>query len=1148
MDVRTKLAAETRLGAGHLGDRPVLGFERSRALRRPRRGPRNRACLLPKAAIATASLLMLSVLPYARSARAGIVFGERSYDYQPSDVVPDASRFERKDSYWEAYRSAEDGSSSIVGYVFLTDDLIEIPGYSGHTLNTLVGMDLDGKITGIKIVRHSEPIVLIGLSEQVIHDFVGQYVGKDIRDRVIISDTPREGYIAVHGITGATVTAVAENATVLEASRSVGRAVGMIKASQVRKRRPSVSFEGMSWEQLVELGAIGEVQVSEDDVGLEGSGQLIELIFTVLDPPTIGENLLGERFYAIVGDRLQNSGGSAIYVGARGGVSFKGAGFARGGIFDRFSIEQAGGLYVFKDVDYINFPELEIEDGPAFGEGGVFFIDNEGFDPTEPFTFHLTLPYRIADKKAYATFLTDYEMPPDLVEEEVPFWVTRWQDSVATVVAFACFLALAALLFAFRQRLLPYRRRLHYGVASVAVVWLGLLLKAQPSTTQILTLANSTVNSKFPLVIFLSEPLIFLFWITIVVSLLVWGRGFFCGWLCPYGALLEIMTAIWGRVAPEALRHRIDSWEPGAVWRSGKYVTFLVILAVALVNLPAAEMLDEVEPFKTFILKLARPLPFVAYFVVATLVSGVVYRFFCRFLCPLGGALAIPSRRPLHPLVRYEGCSSCKICYRGCEPRAISKSDGRINYAECLQCWDCQMTAREEDICPELIRARKRGTAPRFLLGLLLVASSPVSSASAEVHRVWPGPNALTKAISESSEGDTLVVEPGFYFENVVVDKRLTIKGEEGAVVDAGGQGHVLVVSASGTVVEGLTLRGSGTDPDLSEAGVRVEKTASDVQITGNHIERCRFGVWVHGSERTTVLANTIEGMADLPRGKRGDCIHLWAAKTAFVRENRISECRDGIYMELSTDCQIIRNDIRDSRYSVHTMWCDRSSYNENLASENLVGLALMFSKHIQANRNTLYNNATHGVLLTQVTRAEVLDNIIIGNTKGLFVYNSLYNTIRGNLVASNNLGMHYWGGSEENEMADNAFVDNEIQVKFVAAHDQTWHDNYWSDYVGWDIDGNGRGDLPYHSNTLVDVLLWKYPVAKLLLSSPAFQVLAMAEREFPVISVPKGVDETPRMEPLTADWAELIERYPPKPKNYYGTMEKLPHIPGEDR
>ncbi len=241
----------------------------------------------------------------------------------------------------------------------------------------------------------------------------------------------------------------------------------------------------------------------------------------------------------------------------------------------------------------------------------------------------------------------------------------------------------------------------------------------------------------------------FLFWIVIAISLVIWGRGFFCGWMCPYGALLESLIVVWQRVAPEKLRHRLEAWEPGPRWRWGKYVTFLVILAVGLINLPAAEMLDEVEPFKTFILHLARPWSFVAYFVVITLVSVPFYRFFCRFLCPLGGALAITGRKPAIPLVRYQSCTTCKICYRGCEPKAISYATGVIDYAECLQCWDCQKQAQSQEVCPELIIARRDDTVPR-MLGLALALRSLAGAATDDCQDQNRAPRVLARLARRS--------------------------------------------------------------------------------------------------------------------------------------------------------------------------------------------------------------------------------------------------------------------------------------------------------------------------------------------------------------------------------------------------------------
>ena len=182
-------------------------------------------------------------------------FGEQRYEYELTDVLPGASVFDRVETHWRGY--ASDSRAELVGYAFLTDDLVDVPGYSGETMNTLVGMDTAGVITGIQIVRHSEPIVLIGLSEATIHEFTRQYQGKRITDRILISDDPQPGYVVVDAITGATVTAVAENATILEAGRLVGRTEGIVTAAQVRSAGPRPSSRpspGDSWSHRAPSG------------------------------------------------------------------------------------------------------------------------------------------------------------------------------------------------------------------------------------------------------------------------------------------------------------------------------------------------------------------------------------------------------------------------------------------------------------------------------------------------------------------------------------------------------------------------------------------------------------------------------------------------------------------------------------------------------------------------------------------------------------------------------------------------------------------------------------------------------------------------------------------------------------------------------
>jgi len=185
---------------------------------------------------------------------------------------------------------------------------------------------------------------------------------------------------------------------------------------------------------------------------------------------------------------------------------------------------------------------------------------------------------------------------------------------------------------------------------------------------------------------------------------------------------------------------------------------------------------------------------------------------------------------------------------------------------------------------------------------------------------------------------------------------------------------------------------------------------------------------------------------------------------------------------------------------------------------------------------------------MIQAVKGEVSGNKVIGNTKGIFLYNSIYNRITSNLIMNNQLGLHSWGGSEENVIDSNSFINNELQVKYVSAVDQEWDGNYWSDYIGWDTTGDGTGDYSYESNSIVDHILWRYPLAKLLYASPSLQMLWMIEKQFPLFDVPKVVDNRPRMAPLHSDWEDLRAEYADyTPERIYGEIEKLPHVPGSE-
>lgn len=242
-------------------------------------------------------------------------------------------------------------------------------------------------------------------------------------------------------------------------------------------------------------------------------------------------------------------------------------------------------------------------------------------------------------------------------------------------------------------------------------IYVGLILKAQPTTTNIVILVNGLKEGSFPLGLFLMEPYIFLSFLFILLIILLWGRGVFCGWLCPYGAMVELLNKLYVKLFPKFSRLRLNEklhWKLIYL----KYIVFAIILGISFYNLILSVYLTEVEPFKSFVLELHRQWYFVLYFILITAGSVIIYRAYCRYLCSLGAALSIPSFLRVIPLIklkRHDMCGRCKICGRECGYQAITP-EGKVKVTECLDCLECQVNFWDEDKCPALIKKEKRGS------------------------------------------------------------------------------------------------------------------------------------------------------------------------------------------------------------------------------------------------------------------------------------------------------------------------------------------------------------------------------------------------------------------------------------------------------
>ena len=370
---------------------------------------------------------------------------------------------------------------------------------------------------------------------------------------------------------------------------------------------------------------------------------------------------------------------------------------------------------------------FRIPGAPEFREIGIFILPAKtGFDPLEPWRLELLVNREIAQGGAQsAVFPLLYTLPgryrlaatpadagaagENEVEQGAQYWIQEWQARVGQIVFLGVILTVLSGVLFFQDRVVADAQRYRVfrrAFLVVIVVWLGWIAGGQLSVINVLTFIHSLLG-EFHWEFFLLDPVTFILWGYVAVALLFWGRGVFCGWLCPFGALQELLNEGARKLnvpqikVPFALHERL--------WPI-KYVIFLGLLAISFHSTNLAIVGSEVEPFKTVIsLKFSRAWPFVAYAVVLLAVGLFIERFFCRYLCPLGGALAIPARiRMFDWLKRRFQCGEvCALCAGECGVQAIHP-EGAINPNECIHCLNCQTMYWDANLCPPLVAQRKR--------------------------------------------------------------------------------------------------------------------------------------------------------------------------------------------------------------------------------------------------------------------------------------------------------------------------------------------------------------------------------------------------------------------------------------------------------
>lgn len=514
-----------------------------------------------------------------------------------------------------------------IGYIYLTEDVLRIPAYSGKPINTMVGIDLAGRIAGLAIVNHDEPILAVGITPERLNRYVAQYEGKSVFDKIVIG-AKREGHVAIDGITGATITVMVENATVMRSARQVAEARGI--------RHPGLSAAGRSEEQVATAPAPAPATPPAPEV----------------DKPTMPANPPASA-----------------------------------------PSPKSKPHPMRQPVD-VSAPKPSTAAGkPASPSRPV-----HGAVPLSP-EFP---PQSVSPPPAKPGTWT----PP----QEEPVWVAIWQNRAFEIGVLAIGLAVLFMILIFQDWLarhpnaLTYVRNAFHVYTLFFIGWYGL---AQLSVINVLTFTNSVMGG-FRWEHFLIDPMLFILWSFVAMTLLLWGRGVYCGWLCPFGALQElILIAARKLKLPElefsdAVHERLVAL---------KYIILILLFGVSLQSIAQAAWYAEVEPFKTVIaMRFQREWEYLLYAFVLIALAFVNRKFYCKYLCPLGAALAIPGRFRLFEwwLRRRKECGKpCQVCANRCSVRAV-RPTGEINANECHYCLDCQVIYYNDRVCLPLIDRRKR--------------------------------------------------------------------------------------------------------------------------------------------------------------------------------------------------------------------------------------------------------------------------------------------------------------------------------------------------------------------------------------------------------------------------------------------------------
>ncbi|WP_238364905.1 4Fe-4S binding protein [Mesobacterium pallidum] len=639
------------------------------------------------------------------------------------------------------------------GYVFETEPMAPLPGFSGAPINLLVTLDLDGRFLDVQILEHNEPIFVSGLGQAPFNAFVEQYRGHSISDTLVVGTpygdaTAGSALVYLDGVTKATASVRIAHETILAAALQVAREkMNGVAAGPPAHPDPTVD-EALDWQALVDQGLVTRKIVTNAEVQAAFAGTLwedddpealsdpqapyLDLWIVDLGPPSIARAVLDEGSFETLQGFLEISGTDEpilVVETARHGLVSED--FIRNTSPDWLSAEQGGFPIALRDADLIfdlarDVPQA-LHDAVYDGHALILRTDRRlGFDPASPWELQVAAirEHGVFQPQVGSVTLTADHATPERfftrpgVVQTLPPWREALRGRADDMIVLGVVLALLlALLGPGMNRLAGLRifTPVRLGILAIVTGFIGWWGQGQLSiVTPLAALRTALDGGSFAFLLY--DPFSLLIWAVVIVGFVLWGRGLFCGWLCPFGALQEFASHI-GRLL------RVPQVEPSAGWDARlkllKYVVLAGLIGVTVFAPTHIDKAAEVEPFKTAITTFfLREWYYVAYAALWLVLSMVLFKGFCRYVCPLGALMAIGGLlRGRDWIARRADCGSpCQLCRVKCRYGAIAPS-GRIQYDECFQCLDCVAIHDDPRQCVPLILEARQGQRPRRRTG-----------------------------------------------------------------------------------------------------------------------------------------------------------------------------------------------------------------------------------------------------------------------------------------------------------------------------------------------------------------------------------------------------------------------------------------------